>query len=77
MRSRMILDGALRIQRLEGSRPDVELCTLNGTARVRSVHEDAQIGLVCEVAGGIGRRRIAMRQPPRVEGAVVRASPGR
>jgi hypothetical protein len=29
--------GALRIQRLEGSRPDGRLCTLNGTDRVQRI----------------------------------------
>jgi hypothetical protein len=36
-RSRMFLGGALRIQRLEGSRPDGSLCPLNGAQRLRMV----------------------------------------
>jgi len=33
VRSVMLSKGALRIQRLEGSRPDGRLCTLNGADR--------------------------------------------
>lgn len=51
------LNGALRIRRLEGSRPDGRLCTLDGSDRVQMSVQVTEVGMMCgfEVAG---RRRL-------------------
>jgi hypothetical protein len=51
--------GALLIHRLEGSRPDGRLCTLNGSARVRRVKQDAGMAMIRDFESGFARRRVA------------------
>jgi hypothetical protein len=48
-------DRALRIQRLEGSRPDGRLCTLNGPEGVRICREAAGVGVIGGFAGRMER----------------------
>jgi hypothetical protein len=73
----MLSDGALLIQRLEGSRPHGGLCTLNGSDRVQKVKTFAVMGRICgfdgwmelgsrvlkrqEVAGKAGYRAVLAR----------------
>jgi hypothetical protein len=68
------LIGALLIQRLEGSRPHLRLCTLNRSDRVRRFREDAEIGMVCQSAGRMERRRTVMKQPSGAAAVAERAS---
>ena len=54
---------ALRIQRLEGSRPHGGLCTLNGSDRAQQVKPFALVGRICGFDGWIdGRSRTMSRQ---------------
>ena len=46
VRSCMLFDGALRIQRLEGSRPHGSLCTLHGSERVQRDQVETELGEV-------------------------------
>ena len=49
----LLLIGALRIQRLEGSLPDGRLCTLEGADLVQMAVQVTEVGMMCgiEVAG--------------------------
>jgi hypothetical protein len=52
----MLSDGALLIQRLEGSRPHGGLCTLNESDRVQKVKTFAVMGIICGFDGRVERR---------------------
>jgi hypothetical protein len=52
---------ALRIQRLEGSRPEGRLCTLNGGERVQSFEQAAVIGMICRIEVRLERRSVAQK----------------
>jgi hypothetical protein len=56
VRGGMVLGGALRIQRLEGSRPHGRLCTLNGSERVRRDQEQTELGRIRWLEGWMERR---------------------
>src|SRR5271165_928260 len=58
----MLLGRALRIQRLEGSRPGGRLCTLNGAERVHRFKWAAVIGMICRFEVLVKRRSIAQRR---------------
>jgi hypothetical protein len=45
----MLSKGALRIQRLEGSRRDGRLCTLNGADRGQKSEYGIDLGVICVV----------------------------
>src|ERR1700745_883924 len=51
--------GALRIQRLEGSRPDGWLCTLNGADRVQRSAQGADLGMICGPGDARQQRLVA------------------
>jgi len=53
---------ALRIQRLEGSRPEGRLCTLNGVEWVQRFKQVAVIGKICRFEVVVKRRRVAQRR---------------
>ena len=53
LRSCMLSEGALLIQRLEGSRPHGSLCTLNGPERVQRDQEQTELGRVRWPEGGM------------------------
>ena|ERR1022692_2019327 len=58
---RMIFGRALRIQRLEGSRPEGRLCTLNGAERVQRFKQTAVIGMICRFELLLERRSVAQK----------------
>ena len=55
------LRGALRIQRLEGSRPHGGLCILNGAGRLRRLEEVMVRGMIHSVECGTELRDVAQR----------------
>ena len=57
----MIFGRALRIQRLEGSRPEGRLCTLNGAERVQRFKQTAVIGMICRFELLLARRSVAQK----------------
>jgi hypothetical protein len=52
---------ALRIQRLEGSRPEGRLCTLNGAEGVQRPGEVSVQGMIRRVEGRTELRSVAQR----------------
>ena len=58
----MIFGRALRIQRLEGSRPEGRLCTLNGPDRVQKFKQAAVIGVICRFEVSLERRSVAQKR---------------
>ena len=71
------LNGALLIQRLEGSRRHVRLCTLNGSDRVQKSGEEAVMGMIWRFESGMEWHRIGMRRPAEAEEVAERASADR
>ena len=59
--SGMLPNGALLIQRLEGSRPHGRLCTLNGSELVQRDQDEAELGRNGRPDGGMERRRSSPR----------------
>ena len=57
----MIFGRALRIQRLEGSRPEERLCTLNGAERGQRFKQAAVIGMICRFEILLERRSVAQK----------------
>ena len=56
VRSCMVLEGALRIQRLEGSRPHGSLCTLNRSERVQRDQDRLSWAVIRWLKGRMERR---------------------
>src|ERR1035438_7365543 len=73
LRSCMLSEGALLIQRLEGSRPHGRLCTLNRSERVRGDQGPAEFGGMCRFGGGMVRWNTAMGCQSRAEEIAGRA----
>jgi len=64
--------GALRIQRLEGSRPDGRLCTLNRCEWVEGDQEQAELGGIRLFEDGMERRSGSPRPDVEVGEAGIR-----
>jgi hypothetical protein len=61
VRSCILSCGALRIQRLEGSRPHGRLCTLNRSERVQRDQEETELVSIRLPDGRMGRRGGSLR----------------